>query len=308
MIPWLRRFWRRLGTGHTFAPMPVIVGSPRSGTTLLRFMLDAHPDMAIPPETGFLPGVANLTDAGDALRDAFFRLVTTTPAEAPAWADFGIDADAFHRELMRIQPFGPADGVRAFYRMYADRFGKPRYGEKTPLYGRHLAVIEKLLPEAHFIHIIRDGRDVAVSLRRHWFSPGRDIATQARYWRDNVAAARQQGAVCRHYREILYEDLLRDTERTLRPLCEFLKLPFTPSMLDYHLRTPQRLREHKARLRIDGSVVVDQETRLRQQEMTTKPPDTDRIGAWKTAFTGAECAEFGAIAGSLLSELGYSDH
>jgi len=85
--------------------MPIIVGAPRPGTTLLRFMLDTHPEMAIPPETGFL---------------ALFP---------------------------------------HFYQLYASRFAKPRWGDKTPSYCHHMQNIEEVLPEAHFIHIIRDGRD-----------------------------------------------------------------------------------------------------------------------------------------------------
>ncbi len=113
MIGWLARLWRRIEGGR--APMPIVVGSPRSGTTLLRFMLDAHPELAIPPETGFLPAVAKLTGEGGELREAFFRLVTAYPAEAPAWPDFGIEREAFRAELSTIEPFGVADGVRAFY-------------------------------------------------------------------------------------------------------------------------------------------------------------------------------------------------
>lgn len=65
-------------------PMPIIVGVPRSGTTLLRFMLDAHPEMAIPPETGFLVLAPQLLAEGNVLRTTFFEAVTGYPPEAPA--------------------------------------------------------------------------------------------------------------------------------------------------------------------------------------------------------------------------------
>ena len=67
--------------------MPIIVGSPRSGTTLLRLMLDAHPDLAIPPETGFLTLGPSLTGRGDSLHQRFRAAVTRHPADAPAWGD-----------------------------------------------------------------------------------------------------------------------------------------------------------------------------------------------------------------------------
>lgn len=69
-----------------------------------------------------------------------------------------------------------AEGVRLFYRLYARRHGKARWGDKTLLYRLHLTEIEKILPEAHFIHSIRDGRDVALSLREVWFAPSQDIS------------------------------------------------------------------------------------------------------------------------------------
>src|SRR5947209_19596966 len=84
-------------------PMPIIVGVPRSGTTLLRFILDAHPDLAIPPETGFLVPLA--AHAGQLSADALCNLVTTYPPEYPGWADFGISAEMYRSRLHQIEPF-----------------------------------------------------------------------------------------------------------------------------------------------------------------------------------------------------------
>jgi hypothetical protein len=285
--------------------MPIIVGSPRSGTTLLRFMLDSHPDLSIPPETGFLLLGEELGAGGECSWERFANAVTTYPPESPAWPDFGIPEDSFRRELGRLRPFSVAEGFRLFYRMYAERFGKPRYGDKTPTYCQHLQSLEHLLPEARFIHLVRDGRDVAVSLRRRWFSPGHDIAIQAQFWRSNVEAARLQGAGCRHYLELRYEDLLRNPEVILRRICSFLGLTYHPAMLVYHERTPKRLQEHRGRARADGSVVVTAEERLRQQELTTQPPDLSRIGVWQQSLTPEESRQFEELAGDLLRDLGY---
>src|SRR2546422_159633 len=104
--------------------MPIVVGSPRSGTTLLRFMLDSHPDLAIPPETGFLVPCAQLAGEGITLREDFFQTVTGYPPEAPAWHDFQIPADTFRARLGEIEPFTVANGIRLFYQLYASRFDK----------------------------------------------------------------------------------------------------------------------------------------------------------------------------------------
>src|SRR5712664_1151221 len=83
-------------------PMPIIIGAPRSGTTLLRFMLDAHPEMAIPPETGFLSLSSHFKLKGDALREEFFRSIIDYPPGATAWQDFQIPKKTFWTKLLEI--------------------------------------------------------------------------------------------------------------------------------------------------------------------------------------------------------------
>src|SRR3990167_7570563 len=138
-------------------PMPVIVGAPRSGTTLLRLMLDAHPDLAIPPETGFVVAASALDASTSDLRARFLDTVTAFPPQAPNWEDFGLAREALAEAVQALEPFTVADGLRAFYRLYAQRLGKPRWGEKTPDYSLHIDAIAALLPEARFVHLILAG-------------------------------------------------------------------------------------------------------------------------------------------------------
>jgi hypothetical protein len=307
MFVWLRK---RLGLSASLPeprqlPMPFIVGAPRSGTTLLRFMLDAHSDLAIPPETGFLIPCAQLNTQKECLEEELVHTIVNFPLDAPAWEDFQISEADFRARIREVRPLAVAAGVRAFYELYAARFGKRRWGDKTPLYCLHLGVIENHLPEAHFVHIIRDGRDAALSLQNLWFSPGTDIATLAAYWRRAVGAARAQGAGCRHYLEVRYEDLVLRTEEVLRQICSFLELSFEPAMLRYFERSPERLQEHRERTRTNGQVVVTKDQRLEQQRQTVQPPDASRIFAWKHSMSQEEQVQFAQIAGDLLRELGY---
>jgi len=126
--------------------MPFIVGVPRSGTTLLRLMLDAHPELCIPSETHFLPGLLKLGGETASACEPFFRAVT----EFETWDDFNLSVDEFARVLKTIDPFVISEGVRAFYRLYAARFGKKRWGDKTPPYSLFLREVESILPEAPF--------------------------------------------------------------------------------------------------------------------------------------------------------------
>src|SRR5437667_1693796 len=111
------------------APMPMIIGVPRSGTTLLRLILDAHPLLAIPPETGFLREVVGL-DRQDQDARSLLQIIT----RCSEWPDFNLDGEELRRVVASLAPFSPTEGVRAFYRLYAQRCGKPRWGDKTPGY------------------------------------------------------------------------------------------------------------------------------------------------------------------------------
>jgi hypothetical protein len=285
--------------------MPIIVGSPRSGTTLLRLMLDSHPELAIPPETGFLALAPKLRGRGDKLREKFFRALINYPQPLPNWPDFEIPQDAFRTALTEIVPFTVSQGFRAFYRLYAARFGKPRWGDKTPLYCLELNTIRRVLPEARFIHIIRDGRDAALSLRKTWFSPGSGIEIQAAYWRKSVLSARRAGLGRSDYMEVRYEDLILSTQSALEQICAFVGLSYEDIMLSYYARAPERLSEHKGRTRPDGTSLLTREQRLRQQQRTTEPPDPECVFAWKRSMNTEERRQFQLVAGDLLEDLGY---
>jgi sulfotransferase family protein len=298
---------KTLGAPKDYLPaMPVIVGAPRSGTTLLRLMLDAHPDVAIPPETGFLAQASALKSSEHSLNaDQFVDVITNFPPEMPTWPDFEIAAEDFRGELSRIQRFNVADGFRAFYRMYAGRFGKSRWGDKTPGYVLHITDIAEILPEAHFIHIIRDGRDVSLSWRQCWFAPSQDMKTLAAHWQHHVAEGRRQGARCGRYLEVRYEILVRRSAEVLKEVCAFLGLPYVEQMERYHERAIERLREHHGRRSRNGRQVIGYEDRLQQQRLVAFPPDSSRIDAWKATMTAAERTDFEAVAGDLLRDLEY---
>lgn len=282
--------------GRLRAPAPFVVGAPRSGTTLLRLMLDAHPDLAIPPETGFLPELAGVASRADAL-----AVITGHPS----WPDMQLSRDALARALEGRRPASASGAARRFYRLYAARFGKARWGDKTPGYLEAMDRLEALLPEAHFIHIIRDGRDCALSVRPLWFSPAQDMTGLALDWRRRIERGRALGARARRYLEVRYEALVRDPAPVLRAVCDFVRLDFDPAMLRHHERAAARLDEHEERRAADGSLLLDKAARAAQQRLTREPPRADRAEAWRGAMTPAERAEFEGVAGATLRNLGY---
>src|SRR6266581_9444213 len=291
-------------SAHT-SPLPVIVGCPRSGTSLLAVMLDSHPEVAVPPETSFLGPVAWLYGSSEVVRRGFFEVVTTDRITVSNWSDFGLDKDALWSRLEGIEPFTVSAGLRAFYALYAERERKPRYGEKTPGYVFLMPPIAALLPEAHFIHVIRDPGDTALSWRKTWFAPGQDFRILGAEWRKHVEAGRRASTLVRRYLEVRFEDLVLHAERELRRVCEFVSLSWDPAMLDYGERGAARLERLQGRLHARGPL-IDRDQRTTIHANLTRAPDADRLDVWRREMTAAERTELEDAAGPLVRELGYA--
>jgi len=281
-------------------PAPFIVGTGRCGTTLLRLMLDAHPLVAIPPETHFIPQVISARRRHLRPRRAFLKAVTG----APFWLDNRMDVEELKRRIWALRPFRVGDALRAFYGLYAEGRGKPRWGDKTPNYVLHMRAIQEVLPEARFIHLIRDGRDVALSIKDLWFGPA-TFEEAAQRWVSWIEEARRQATSLNAYLEVRYEDLVLRPEETLRKVCDLLELPWDEAMLDYHLKAEERLEEMVQPMRLSAGRVIEAAERKAIHTLTGQPPRQDRIKVWQTEMPAAEQERFERIAGPLLSELGY---
>ena len=264
------------GRSRRRPPAPFVVGVSRSGTTLLRLMLDAHPQLAIPPETHFIPELVEACERG-AGPDEVVELL----ARHRRWPDFRLDRDELRRRLDSLDPLTPGDALRAFYGYYADLAGKPRWGDKTPHYTRKMPLIERVLPEARFIHLIRDGRDVALSLMEVHFGP-EDVLSAAERWTSWIAKARRHAQRVDHYLELRYEDLVADPETLLRQICDFVDLPWDAAMLHYHVRAPDRIEEIARDFdRPQGGPAIPADVRARQHRHVSQPPLEDRVARWR---------------------------
>lgn len=298
MAPLLKR-----DKGADRAPVPFIVGVGRSGTTMLRLMLDSHPELAIPPETHFVPDVIEAIDGGATPQKA-----VEVMQEVRQWGDLHMEPAEVIARLDAVDPWEPGEALRAFYAIYLERQDKPRWGEKTPAYVRKMRMIEKALPEARFIHVIRDGRDVALSRWKRTLEEGKraPAGQVGEGWERRIRRAQKQGKRLGHYMELRYEDLVTDTEPNLRKICEFIELEFDPVMLKFYERAADRMAEMARDLpSTDGKPVRPGEERMQAHAMTQKPPDPSAMYRWKEKMDPADVREFDAAAGGLLSELGY---
>ncbi len=205
-----------------------IVGSPRSGTTLLRKLLNRHSLVCVPDETHFIPRLYKpfLREFGRNKQRAV-KLLNSEPLVQRWNAQLSI-------EQLQQQTISTAYAhtVNTIMSQRAAADGKPFWGDKTPGYVHHIPLLQTLFPDARFIHIFRDGRDVALSLTPLSWGAN-NIHAGAREWRSHISAwfavSDQLGP--QGY-SVRYETLCRDPDTTLRQLCSFLQLPFERSMLD----------------------------------------------------------------------------
>lgn len=211
----------RMSTSRTARPI-FIVGFSRSGTTLTRLILDAHPRLSCGPQTGLLADVA--------------RVMTT---DWQRYASYGLTRSQWY-ELF-------ADMFDRFQTDYAVRRGKARWADKTPGNTLVLPFVEACFPDAQYVHVVRDPRDVVASHRRKW---GRVSAAKATHlWPRYVAAARgfQRTIAAERWSELRYEVLVQDPEPTLRGLMRFLGEPWDDALL-CHLDAPHDIAPTHAEL------------------------------------------------------------
>ena len=264
----------------------IVLGVRRSGTTLLRVMLDRNPELAVPDESYFVPQLArrHRTPVDPAaFLDDLRRL--------PTLVDWGLSPASVQARLRPGMTTG--DAIAAIFAAYAAGRGKARWGDKTPLYMQHLDLLERLFPDARFVHLIRDGRDAALSflsvpaglMTEGWGHP-QDAAGFACQWATEVASARELGARVggQRYRELRYEALVADPEGELRAVCAFAGLEYDPAMLDYVGQTDSARKAHQQRL---------------------NEPPRQNVREWRTEMSESDRHAFEEVAGALLAELGY---
>ena len=214
-----------------------IVGAPRSGTTLLQRMLDAHPQMAVARETHFMNKIWSRRQVfGDIASDTNWRKLLAACERLPPFVDGGYDGPSFTKKVEN----GPRRYGPLFRSLLVELVGSGDYallGEKTPQHILYVSQIEELLPGARFLHIVRDPRAVTASMQRVPFSRG-EVWLDARDWRSRIHSIRSLSAdLSVLVYTIRYEDLVGEPVPTLHAICSFLGLEFDGAMLQYH-QTP----------------------------------------------------------------------
>jgi hypothetical protein len=194
-----------------------VVGCGRSGTTVLRTVLDAHPQLAVAHEARFIPRLAGRRDRyeldGGFASELLVEDLTGNPAITE---NLGMTPDDLRAALDGEPVASYPDAVSRIFSAYARRYGKERWGDKMPGYVLQIPLLASLFPGAQFVHVIRDGRDVALSSVAIEGADD-DIALAACNWRDRVRTGRRAGRDLAdgRYHEVRYEALVDDGPATV---------------------------------------------------------------------------------------------
>jgi Sulfotransferase family len=257
---------------------------------MLRAMLDSHPSVAVPHEAYFVvPALQRRAEYERAGGVDRARLL----------ADLGRDRTFTRWELDagRVQAIAEdealltvPDVLAAVYRAYAEGVGKPHFADKTPRNVLHVGLLAAAFPDARFVHLIRDGRDVVPSLVGLEYFPDH-FAEAVVYWSERVRRGRRAGRLLGpgRYHEVRYEALVADPEAALRGLCDFLDLPYAASMLEYHRRADD---------------VVAAVSELGHHQGLWRPP-TPGVRDWRASMSPHDQQLFEVLAGPTLDEFGY---
>jgi hypothetical protein len=252
-------------------------------------MLNRHAAFAVPFESEFIPGFhARLSDYGDLRRPEDRRRMLDAIADTPFVQKGRLVPDK-EAVLRRTGEGGYAELVDAVFSEYAVRQGKRRWGDKTPGYVTRLDLLWQLFPGCRIVHLVRDGRDVALSLRRvDWGST--HVPRVAEDWRWKTTLAHKMGRMLGdHYLEVRYEDLVSAPEIELRRICRFLGESYDPMMLRY----PETAR---AEIPDDS---------MQWHATSVRAPDPEKAYAWKRSMSHADQVLFEHVAGDALARFGY---
>jgi hypothetical protein len=258
--------------------MIFVGGAARSGTTLLRVILDSHPNIACGPEFKITPLIADL----------WYKCQTAFYSTLQQYHLTHTDIDKTFREM-----------ILSLTEKYRQQSGKPRIAEKSPNNVFFFQHLRNLFPDSPMIHVLRDGRDVVCSLlAMDWKDPvtgqpiqyTRDPRKAAEYWVSAIQAARgarQDAPPNMGFIELRYEDVVLRPVATLQRLFASLGEPWDPGVLGYH--------------RVDRNLAGES-----SREQVSQPLYAGSIGRWKKDLSPSDKQIFKDVAGDLLVQLGYA--
>lgn len=276
-----------------FAFGPIfLTGVPRSGTTLLQRMLDAHPDVAIAPETFFVRRFAERRKHYGRLGDPrHLAKLLDDLIGTPEFTEMDLEANPFRAMIDSISSpeLEYSDVFGAWLEAFRVRRGKRFVGEKTPNHLLAMRRLEDWFPNARFVHIVRDPRAVAESWRNVPWTNG-SLEADAEVWRRYLETSRRQPPRHAPYHVVRYESLVARPEEAARAICATIGLSFDPAMLRFHEREVGALNVEREPWKADA----------------LKPLTESGADRWRERLTEDEIARIESVVWFEMRRAGYA--
>ena len=253
----------------------MIVGVSRSGTTLLQAILNAHSQICSPPESHFIHNYIAKEKINRILRKKGSNGLIKELNSDKDLQRLGIEAEEVIEEIKKSNNEISCENVFKQYltKYITQKEDKSIVAEKDPLNIIYLNVIKEIFSHAHIVHIIRDPRDVVLSLNKVDFSS--DFTTlNALKYKNRLMKGKKSGEMLfgENYTEVYYEDLLIKPEKTVKNLCDDLHIPFEKQMLEYYSES--------------DDIVMDEEKEWKKN--VNKPINNKNFEKWKDQLTDPE--------------------
>jgi len=269
----------------TTAPF-FIVGAQRSGTTLLRLILNNHSMIAIPEEARFLAPLLtkkNLTTplSGKKLNKTIKYLQLNSQ-----FKQWNYDTSDLMRELEATRSIKINNLIDKIYTSFSQHEHKTVWADKS-LFFRHIDILSEIFPDAKFIHLVRDGRDVFHSWRKMDKSKN-NVATTAIDWNYKIHRIEKSFEKLPDHRKLIirYEDLLKAPQETVHNICNFIGISFEPEMMNYHKTSQYYVGKHHS-------------------ELIFQSIDSSNMYKWKNNLTDTEIRIYETLAGNNLRKHNY---
>jgi len=282
-----------------------ILGNPRSGTSLFRLMLQQHSQIVAPPESGFAhwwyPKYKDWSLENNEDQSSLNQYIedVLSSKKIETW---DLDAAILRAQIEKHKPQNYAELTSLVYLCYKENTSTIKVvADKNNYYINHLEDLPKIWEDAIYIHVIRDGRDVACSyldiekletMSKYKPRLENNIKEIAKEWEDNnqriLSFLSSFSKACITVR---FEDLVTQTKNTLDGVCKFLNVPFQESMLHYYKQ--------------DNSNLSEPAATLDWKKKTQESPDSSRIGRYKLQLTTKDIDVFNSVANNTLKEFNY---
>ncbi len=282
-----------------------VIGSPRSGTTLLRLLLNSNPAILVPPECGFVIWLKKYQyNFLHNSKDQFFDSFVQDLLGCRKFSTWKLNEKDIKQGILDSDCNSYQSICRAIHRVYANKHGRTFLycGDKNNFYTSHVDELRDLFVGSKFIHIIRDGRDIACSYREVMHIPATspyhpklptEISAIAHEWRKNIISVRNAfHKISENNKiEIRYEDIIQDAPTVLDKVCKFIGVPYHSAMLNFHLLN--------RRSEIEPTLTMD------WKQKTLVPVESSSMLRYVRELSQDESNVFIDISGDILNEYKY---